>query len=93
VHLEQDRIVAVLKIKFLFLPLYITLGGKPGIRDGRMEFDVTEVDLGRMPLPASPVSEALREKLLSPEGQEMMTLPDYITGIRIENGILVIEER
>ncbi len=93
VHFEHDRIVSVLKIKFLFVPLYITLGGKPDIREGRLEFDVKDVDLGRMPLPASPVSEALRQKLLSPEGQEMTAMPDYITSLRVENGELVIESK
>lgn len=90
---EQDRIVSVLKIKFLFVPLYVTLGGKPGIRDGRLQLDFTDVDLGRMPLPAAPVSEALRQKLLSPEGREITVMPDYITSLRVENGELVIEER
>ncbi|HET7840008.1 MAG TPA: hypothetical protein VFM21_00300 [Terriglobia bacterium] len=93
VHFERDRIVSVLRIKFLFLPLYITLGGQPGILDGHLQFAVKDVDLGRMPLPASPISEALREKLLSPEGQEMTVMPDSITSLRVENGELVIESK
>lgn len=91
VHFEQDQLVCVLKIKVLALSLYITLGGKPGIRQGRLGFEVTQVKLGRMPAPASVISEALQEKLRSPEGQEMETMPDYITGMGVENGELVIE--
>ena len=93
VHLDQDQLVSVLKIKVLALSLYITLGGKPGIRQGRLDFEVTEVKLGRMPAPASVVSEVLQEKLRSPEGQEMEAMPDYITGMRVENGELVIESK
>jgi uncharacterized protein YpmS len=93
VHFERDRLACVLKIKVLALPLYITLGGKPSIRQGRLEFEVTEVDLGRMPAPASVVSEALQEKLRSPEGQEMVTMPDFVTSMAVENGELVIESK
>ncbi len=93
VHFGQDRVVCILKIKLWVIPLYITLGVKPGVRERRMLLDVMEVELGRMPMPAAPVSEALRQKLLSPEGQEMMTLPDDITGIHVDNGELVIEAK
>jgi uncharacterized protein YpmS len=93
VHLDRDQLVSVLKVKVLALPLFITLGGKPSVQQGRLDFEVTEVKLGIMPMPASPVSAALRQKLLSPEGQEIAVMPDFISGMRVENGELVIESK
>ena len=93
IQIKQDRLSCVLKIKVLAAPLFITLGGKPGVRAGRLDFELTDVDLGRMPAPASVISAALRDKLRSPEGEEMTTLPEYIAAIEVENGELVIQSR
>jgi hypothetical protein len=93
VSLEEDRLVAVLSLKVAGLSLYITLGGKPGLQDHRLQFGVDEVRLGHMPTFASLISEVLQAKLNSPQGREMLLMPDYITGMRVENGELVIESK
>lgn len=93
VHSEQDRLSCVLTIKILAVPLFVKLGGKPSIRAGRLDFELTDVDLGRMPAPASLISAALQEKLRSPEGDEMTTMPEYISGMDVENGELVIQSK
>jgi hypothetical protein len=93
VELEQDRLVAVLSLKVMGLNLYITLGGQPGMQDHRLQFKLDEVRLGHMPTAAAIVSEVLEEKLDSPEGQDMMRMPDYITSMRVENGELVIDSQ
>lgn len=93
VHLEQDRLSCVLKIKVLAAPLFITLAGKPAVHAGRLDFELTDVDLGRMPAPASAISAALRDKLRSAEGEEMTTLPDYITGMSVVDGELEMQSK
>jgi hypothetical protein len=93
VDLDQDRLEAVLSLKVVGLDLYITLGGKPSVQDHRLQFSLDEVRLGHMPTAAALVSAALDAKLNSPQGQDMMRMPDYITGMRVENGELVIESQ
>ena len=90
VQLEGERLECVLTIKVLGLNTYITLGGKPSVRDHRLEFDLTKVKMGGMPVPASMVASALREKLDSPEMQGVTTLPDFLKDVRVENSELVI---
>jgi hypothetical protein len=93
VGLDRDRLVAVLSLKVVGLSLYITLGGKPSVQDHRLQFDLDEVRLGHMPTAASLISKVLEEKLSSPEGQDMMRMPDYITSMRVENGELLIDSQ
>jgi hypothetical protein len=91
VSLNQDHLVAVFSLKVVGIHLYITLGGKPGVRDHRLQFDLDEVRLGHMPTSSSLISEVLQEKLNSQQGQEMLLMPDYITALRVEDGELVVE--
>jgi hypothetical protein len=93
ISLEQDRLVAVFALKVIGIHLYITLGGKPGVEDHQLQFDLDQVRLGHMPTSSSLISEVLREKLAGSQGQEMMILPDYITAMHVENGELVVESK
>jgi hypothetical protein len=93
VSLNQDHLVAVFSLKVLGASLYITLGGKPGVQDHRLKFDLDEVRLGHMPTASSLISEVLQEKLSSQQEQEMLVMPDFITGMRVENGELVVESK
>jgi hypothetical protein len=93
VELVQDHLLAFFSVKVMGPSLYITLGGKPGIEDHRLQFNLDEVRLGHMPTSSSLISEVLAQKLNSPEGREMLLMPDYMTGMRVENGELVIESK
>lgn len=93
VDLERDHVETVLSLKVAGLMFYITLGGKPALADHRLQFNLDEVALGRMPTSASLIAEVLADKLNSPEGREMLRLPDYITSLRVENSELVIESK
>ncbi len=90
-RLEDDRLVFVLTIHVLGMDTYITLGGKPVLRDHVLEFDLTEVDMGRMPVPASTIAPFMSEKFDPPEVREAMKLPDFIRDVRVENGELVFD--
>jgi len=73
--------------------VYLTVSGKIGIANGYATFDFTEAKIGDMPVPVSLLNPRLQEKLLEPENHEKLKLPDYIAGLRIENGQLVITEK
>ncbi len=91
VELVHDRLLAFFSFKVVGLSLYITLGGKPGIENHRLQFNLDEVRLGHMPTSSSLISEVLAEKLSSPQGRDMLLMPDYITSMRVDNSELVIE--
>ncbi len=93
VSLGADRLDAVLKVRLLGLSLYITLGGKPAVRDHELQFDLDKVKMGSMPVPASALAATLHEKLNAPEMREALLLPDFITDIRVENRELVIQSQ
>lgn len=90
VHLEGDLAIATFTVSVEGKDVYVTLGGKIGAENGQLQFDPTEVKIGSMPLPASIMSAALREKLNSPAMRDQMRLPDNIKDVRIENGELLL---
>ena len=90
-RLDGNDLVFVLKISILGVNTYVTMGGKPVLRDHILEFDLDQVDMGRMPVPASMIGAFLRSRLESPEMRESMTLPDFIRDVRVENGELVFD--
>jgi hypothetical protein len=93
VELVHDRLLAFFSLKVAGLSLYITLGGNPGIENHRLQFNLDEVRLGHMSTASTLISEVLAQKLNSPEGREMLLMPDYMTGMRVENGELVVESK
>ncbi len=46
-----------------------------------------------MPVPISLVNSQLQNKLQDPEVREKLKLPDFVSGLRIENGQLVVTEK
>lgn len=73
--------------------VYITVSGRLGSKDGYVTFDPTGFKVGDFSVPVSLVDEALQRKLAEPETREQLKLPDFVKGIRIENGELVVEEK
>jgi uncharacterized protein YpmS len=90
-RLEDDRLVFVMTIRVLGLNTYITLGGKPVLRDHLLQFDLTKVAMGRMPVPASTIGPFLRQNLEAPEMRDAMTLPEFIRDVRVDKGELVFD--
>ncbi|HLY62114.1 MAG TPA: hypothetical protein VKV95_15340 [Terriglobia bacterium] len=73
--------------------VYLTVSGKIGVADGYATFEFTEARIGDMPVPVSLLNPKLQAKLQAPENHEKLKLPDYVAGLRIENGQLVIVEK
>jgi hypothetical protein len=90
VHLVDDQAIATFTVSVEGKNVYVTLGGKIGDVNGQLQFDPTQVKMGSMPLPASLMSGALREKLNSPALRDQMRLPENIKDVRIENGELLL---
>jgi hypothetical protein len=93
VRIEGNLLVCLVTMDVLGVKVYVTLGGRPTLRDHRLEFDLTDVKMGSMPVPASVVSAALKQKLEAPELRDMMRMPDFITDVHIENNQLVIQSQ
>ena len=89
----DDRATGQFVTNFHGKDVYLTVSGKIGIANGYATFDFTEAKIGDMPVPVSLLNPRLQEKLLEPENHEKLKLPDYIAGLRIENGQLVIVEK
>lgn len=71
--------------------IYLTLAGHLGSKDGYATFDATEVKVGDLSLPASPVNEVLQKKLT--EQRDQLKLPNNVKDLKVENGELVFVEK
>jgi len=71
--------------------VWITISGHLGSRDGYATFDPTEFKVGDLNVPVSLVNDALQKKLS--EQKDRLKLPDYIGGIKVENGQLVLTQK
>jgi hypothetical protein len=61
--------------------------------NGYANFEFTEARIGNLPVPVSLINPQLQNKLQEPEVREKLKLPDYVAGLRIENGQLVVVEK
>jgi hypothetical protein len=73
--------------------IYLTFSCKIGVVDGYANFEFTEARIGNLPVPVSLINPQLQNKLQEPEVREKLKLPDYVAGLRIENGQLVVVEK
>jgi hypothetical protein len=74
--------------------VYITLSGRLGAQDGYATFEPTAFRVGDLDVPlVSAIKDALQRKLAEPENREKLKLPEYVSGLKIENGELVITEK
>lgn len=71
--------------------VYLTLAGHLGSKDGYATFDATEVKVGDLSVPVSPVNEVLQKKLA--EQRDQLKLPNNVKDIKVENGELVFVEK
>jgi len=71
--------------------VYVTLDGHLSSKDGYATFDATEFKVGDLSIPVSLVNDALQRKLS--EQRDRLKLPDDVSGIRVENGELVMTQK
>lgn len=73
--------------------VYVTISGHLGSKDGYVTFDPTSFQVGDLPVPVSLVNPALQQKLADPANRDKLKLPDFISGLHVENGQLVVDEK
>lgn len=82
---------------YFIAPVYgqdvsVRISGRLGASNGYVTFEPTGFRVGELDVPVSLVNPALQKKLQEPETHEKLRLPDFINGVRVENGELVISE-
>ncbi|HZR28643.1 MAG TPA: hypothetical protein VFA71_07670 [Terriglobales bacterium] len=73
--------------------VFVTISGRLGSKDGYATFEPTSFKIGDLTIPVSLVNDALQKKLAEPENREKLKLPEFVQGLRIENGELVVEKK
>lgn len=71
--------------------VWVTVSGHIGSKDGYATFDPTEFKVGDLDIPISLVNPALQKKLA--EQHDRLKLPDYVGGVKVENGQLVMQPK
>jgi len=71
--------------------VYITITGHLGSKDGYATFEPTEFKVGDLNVPVSLVNDALQKKML--EQRDKLKLPDFVSGVKVENGELVVTKK
>ena len=71
--------------------VWVTLAGHLGSQDGYATFVPTEFKVGDLNVPVSLVNDALQKKLT--EERDRLKLPDNVSGIKVENGELVMTQK
>jgi uncharacterized protein YpmS len=68
--------------------VYVTIAGRLGAKDGYATFEPTEFKVGDLSIPVAMVNERLQQRLQ--EEHDRLKLPDFVGGLKIENGELVV---
>jgi hypothetical protein len=71
--------------------VWVTVSGHIGAKDGYATFEPTEFKVGDLNVPVALVNGPLQKKLA--EQHDRLKLPDYIGGIKVENGELVVSNK
>jgi hypothetical protein len=71
--------------------VWLTVSGHIGDKDGYATFEPTEYKVGDLEVPVSLVNPALQKKLA--EQRDRMKLPDFVGGVKIEDGQLVMQQK
>lgn len=82
VHMEGDKLRALLTVDLKGVDLYVTLGGNLSFKNHVVALVPSEVEVGTHPLPASMLAGRL---------DMSMQVPAAVTNVRVEDGELVIE--
>jgi hypothetical protein len=90
VQLIDDRIRAYVVFGFHGKDMTLQLEGKLGAEDGYLRFEPVSGQIGSMPIPQSSLETAVRHMMESPENREKLRLPAEMSGLKIENGEIVV---
>ena len=71
--------------------VWVTVSGHIGEKDGYATFEPTEFKVGDLNVPVSLVNPALQKKLA--EQRDRLKLPDFVGGVKVQNGELVMQQR
>jgi hypothetical protein len=94
VGFADDQVTGQFATQLYGRQVYITLSGRLGAQDGYATFEPTAFRVGDLDVPLiASVKEALQRKLAEPENRDKFKLPEYVSGLKIENGELVITEK
>jgi hypothetical protein len=90
VELIEDRARAYVVFDFHGKDMTLQLEGKLGAENGYLQFEPTSGQIGSLPIPQSTLETAVRRMMESPENREKLKLPDGMSGLKIENGEVVV---
>lgn len=71
--------------------VWLTVSGHIGDKDGYATFEPTQFKVGDLEVPVSLVNPALQKKLA--EERDRMKLPDFVGGVKVEDGQLVMQQK
>ncbi|HEY6764801.1 MAG TPA: hypothetical protein VI386_08510 [Candidatus Sulfotelmatobacter sp.] len=71
--------------------VWVTISGHIGDKDGYATFEPTEFKIGDLNVPVSLVNPALQKKLS--EERDRLKLPEFVGGVKVENGQLVMQQK
>jgi hypothetical protein len=91
VTLEGDVVHGQFLTEIAGKDVWITVSGHVGEKDGYATFDPTEFKVGDLSVPVSLVNPALQKKLA--EERDRLKLPDYVGGVKVQNGELVMQQK
>lgn len=90
VQLIDDRVKAYVVFDVHGKDMTLQLEGRLGAQDGYLRFEPVSGQIGSLPIPQSTIESAVQRLMDSPENREKLKLPPEITGLRIENGEIVV---
>ncbi len=93
VALEDDHATIQIAAQLMGREIYLTVSAKVGVADGHVTFDFLDGKIGNLTIPIGLLRKQLEKKLEEPDVQDKLKLPEYITGLQIEKGQLVISEK
>jgi uncharacterized protein YpmS len=94
IHLRitsKDMLILVFKPVF-GRDIQISIRGTPFINEkGYFEFNANKALVGKLPVPETFINSALKWKLKHQDNNENLKAPPYIRNMRIDNGLLILE--
>lgn len=93
VAFQENEVTGQFATEIYGQDMYITIAGRLASKGGYVTFEPTVFKVGNLAVPVSWVNDALQKKLAEPENREKLKLPDFIAGLRVENGELVITQK
>jgi len=90
VQLIEDRVRAYVVFDMHGKDVTLQLEGRLGSANGYLRFEPLSGQFGALPLPQSALESAVHRLMDSPENREKLKLPPEVSGLRIENGEIVV---